>query len=158
MPTIRFSLQPVLEYREHLMEILQSELAELERELMAQKRNLEDLQDRMSQVAGTIRRRQGEGTVDCDDMNRLLHYFELLRMAELQQQKKVKELLESTELKRQELVEAAQAKQCLEKLRERFIERMRQEELLQEGKTLDEIGVVRFHNRQGASSGGDRRP
>ena len=145
MPAMRFQLQSVLDYREQIVDLRQGELAELENRLQAERQVLATLRQRIADLAACISQEQQAGGLNCDDLNYKTAYMEQLEAREEAQIERVRECRLVREAKRQELMQAAQDKQVLEKLKERHLEQQRAEELHREGQALDEINVVRFH-------------
>lgn len=140
-----FRLQPVLNYREQIVEMRQQELAALERALQAERLALATLQGRIQAVAREIRDAQRSVPLDCARIVEQFIYLQELQNREKEQKERIASLTKEVEAKRAELVQAMQEKETIEKLKERFLAQQREEELRQEVKTLDEISVVRFH-------------
>ena len=139
-----FRLQPVLNYREQIVEMRQQELAALEQALQAERLALATLQGRIHALAREIRDAQKSTPLDCERIMEQFIYLQQLQGREQEQKERIARLVKETEAKRAELVKALQEKQTIEKLRERFLAQQKEEELRQEVKTLDEISVVRF--------------
>jgi len=154
MPAMKFQLQSVLDYREQIVDLRQGELVELEQKLQAEQLVLAALRERMADLADDIRESQQAGNLNCTEMNYKLAYLEQLEEREAAQVICVQECRELRDAKRLELMQAAQDKQVLDKLKNRHLEQQRAEELYQEGKTLDEISVVRFHRNADPESRG----
>jgi flagellar protein FliJ len=144
MPAMKFQLQSVLDYREQIVDLRQSELAELESRLQAERLVLISLRQRIADLADGIRIVQQGGGLNCDDLSYKMAYLEQLESRETAQIARVRECRQERDAKRQELMQAAQDKQVIEKLKERRLEQRRAEELHREGQVLDEISVVRF--------------
>jgi flagellar FliJ protein len=139
-----FRLQPVLNYREQIVELRQQELAALERSLQVERMALSAIQGRIFSLAIDIQNAQQSSPLDCALILNQYTYLQQLQNREEEQKARVADLAQKTEAKRTELAQALQEKQIIEKLRERFIARQKEEDLRQEARTLDEISVVRF--------------
>lgn len=139
-----FRLQPVLNYREQVVELRQQELAALERSLQVERMALSTLQGHIFNLAMDIQSTQQRSPLDCALILNQYTYLQQLQGREEEQKARVADLAQKTEVKRTELAQALQEKQIIEKLRERFLAQQKEENLRQEARTLDEIGVVRF--------------
>jgi len=152
MPALKFKLQSVLDYREQIVDLRQGELVELEQKLQAEQLVLAALRERIADLADDIRESQEAGNLNCTELNYKLAYMEQLEEREEAQVARVQECRRLREAKRLELMQAAQDKQVLEKLKDRHLEEQRAEELYRENQMLDEISVVRFHRNAGSES------
>ncbi len=139
-----FRLQPVLNYREQIVELRQQELATLEKSLQVERMALSEIQRRIFGLAMDIQNTQRSSPLDCALILNQYTYLQQLQNREEEQKARVADLAQKAEAKRAELVQALQEKQIIEKLRERFIAQQKEEDLRQEARTLDEISVVRF--------------
>ncbi|MCC7354018.1 MAG: flagellar export protein FliJ [Anaerolineae bacterium] len=139
-----FRLQPVLNYREQIVELRQQELAALERSLQVERMALTAIQGRIYNLATDIQNTQQRSPLDCVLILNQYTYMQQLQNREQEQKTRVADLTKLAEAKRTELAQALQEKQTIEKLRERFVIQQKEEDLRQEARTLDEISVVRF--------------
>ena len=139
-----FRLQPVLNYREQIVELRQQELAAFERNLQVERMALSTIQGRILGLATDIQTTQQTSPLDCMLILNQYTYMQQLQNREQEQLARIAELAKVTEAKRTELAQALQEKQTIEKLRERFVTQQKDEDLRRETRTLDEISMVRF--------------
>jgi len=138
MPRVPFSLQPVLSYKESLVDVLERQLAQLFSARQAIQRALVTLhQERHQLHRRLVPERQGHLRLD-----RLLHcqiYLDWLGERIDERSKQLAEMDERIDEKRRELLSAMQEKQMLEKLRERAVERFMADLERREADLHDEI-------------------
>ena len=143
MPTIPFSLQPVLSYKESLVDLFGRQLAQLFSERKVIETALVALhQERRQMRVRVVVERQGVLHLD-----RLWHYQVYLDWLGERIDEREKELAEMDariEEKRRELLAAMQEKRMLEKLKERATERFMAEMERREATLHDEIATTRF--------------
>ena len=150
----RFRLQSVLEYKAKVEETRKLELAALLAERVAAER-------RLAEIDADIERTQAElsagmrGQVDVDAITRGLTHLKWLREDRTRQIEVIAECTERIEAKRQEVVEAMQDRQALEKLRDRDAERYAEAERHAEQVTLDELATSRHGRRPDAVPAGE---
>jgi len=149
----QFRLQSVLNYREQVVEVRQQALAVAENALQEQRRALQRARERIRSLVADIQREQGGGLLDCTQVVRQYAYLEQLETLEHEELERVMALVKQVQARREELTQAMQEKQTLEKLKERHVEQVQREGLRQEGRVLDEIGVIRFRRHKETGEG-----
>ena len=121
MKKFRFSLETVLDYKQQVLESLQTEHGAILARVRAQEKTLERLEEDYRQLDLEFSRRKLEGLTILDAMQ----YEQYLRAAEREIQRAVErleELRRLEEAKRAEVVAAKQDTSSLEKLREKKLE------------------------------------
>lgn len=142
---VRFSLQPVLDYRASVVEALEIALAQIMRAQAEAEARLAALEAQESDLIAEIARRQ-RGLLDLAALAagraRLRRVQEQVR----QQMEAVEHLRAQAAAKRAELVTAMQDEKILEKLKEREQTRLDAELARAEGRERDDLYVTR-HRR-----------
>jgi len=150
MAKFRFRLATLLKLREATRDERRAELAQAYQADAL----LEQQQDRLQrELAGLVlqsRKVAGPGTLDVDQLLQTQRYELFLRARQSQLADQRGTVAEEIERRRQILVEADREVRVLEKLRQRQLERHREEEGRREMKILDEVAGLR------ASRGGGR--
>ena len=150
MAKFRFRLATLLKLREATRDERRAELAQA----YQADAFLEQQQDRLQrELAGLVlqsRKVSGPGTLDVDQLLQTQRYELFLRARQSQLADQRGTVAEEIERRRQILVEADREVRVLEKLRQRQLERHREEEGRREMKILDEVAGLR------ASRGGGR--
>jgi flagellar protein FliJ len=144
MAQFKFALQPVLNYRQQIVEQRQQELGQLESELQHLREGLETIIQERLHLLDHMKSAQRGGKLDCGDILSQLAYQQDLERKREAQQVLIAEQLVKTEAKRAELLTAVQEKQTLEKLKERQLAEHVAEIDRQERNLLDEMSVIRF--------------
>lgn len=132
----KFHLQKLLEVRELIERKRQKELAECKKQIVTEQEKLSELNDTKTNFS------KGMDDAELLTASGMLAYHEYL--SELRdriavQNQALQNLSQQEEQKRQALLESAQDRKILEKLREKVMERMQAEENQREQKQLDEI-------------------
>ncbi len=142
-----FRLQPVLHYKENLVELRKLELAAAQRKLHAGRTILEELKAEERQVARLIREQHEAGELDLAVLGVGRAYLEDLQHRVGGQELTVKEL-EVAVLERMEaLVSAKQEQETLERLKERARAQFNREMLQLEARLVDESATAGFNRR-----------
>lgn len=145
----KFSLQPVLDYRETRVEILEIELGRL---LQAQQRGitfLEALQSSRDRILEELGKRQ-TGEIDLYLITRLHSNLDTVNERIVEQQTRLIEIAQQIKEKQQEIVNAKQDAEALVKLKEHEIERYKKEEQKKENRLQDDIYIARaYHHTNG---------
>lgn len=121
MKKFRFSLETVLDYKQQVLEALQTEHAAILARVRAQEAELERLETGYHDLDSEFSQRKLEGITILDAMR----YEQYLRAAEREIQqatRKLEELRRQEEKKRAEVVAAKQDTSSLEKLREKKLD------------------------------------
>jgi flagellar export protein FliJ len=142
----KFSLQPVLDFRETREEILEVELGQLLHAQRSAKTFLEALQNSLSRILYQLSRYQTDD-VDIFMIGQLHSNLDIVNERITLQEARLKELSNQIEQKRQELVNAKQASEVLEKLKSHEIERFEDEQSRIENRMLDDIYIARAFQR-----------
>lgn len=138
-------MQPVLSYKQKLEDGLQIELAQLKEAYIREVETLRHLAASKEDCARQLRSFQTESMLDLELIHWTMNFLDGLHNQIEQQTNTVAEAQARMEDKRQLLVKATQERKALEKLRERFLVELAEEERLQESRTNDEIGTALHH-------------
>lgn len=121
MKKFRFSLETVLEYKQQVLESLQTEHGALLAQVRRQEERIEKLEADYRAMAGEFNQRKAEGISILD----AIKYEQYLRAMERQIEEaycRLEELRRQAEKKRAEVVEAKKETSSIEKLREKKLE------------------------------------
>ncbi len=137
----KFSLQPILSYKQKLEELTQIELSQLKEALIIEKEVLNSLENSHRENSAKLRSYQGHTELDLDSIRQIIMFIENLQSKIILQKNVVADAEEKVEAKRKQLLKIMQDRKALEKLKEKFEEEaeeaIRQEEL----RSNDEIGT-----------------
>ncbi|MCX8061743.1 MAG: flagellar FliJ family protein [Anaerolineales bacterium] len=149
--TPKFSLQPVLDYRETRVEILEIELGRLVQSQLRGKTFLEALQSSRNRLLEEMGKQQ-VGDVDLFMLSRLRSNLQMVNQRIAEQEARLAELAQQIAEKQVEIVVAKQDAEALNKLKEQEIERYRKEEVRRENRLQDDIYNSRaFRQTKGAA-------
>jgi len=147
----KFSLQPVLDYRETRVEILEIELGRLVQSQQRGKTFLEALQSSRNRLLEEMGKQQ-VGDVDLFMLSRLRSNLQMVNQRIAEQEARLAELARQIGEKQEEIVLAKQDAEALYKLKEHEIERYRKEEAQRENRLQDDIYIARaFRQSNGAA-------
>lgn len=138
----KFSLQPVLDYRETRVEILEIELGRLVQSQQRGKTFLEALQSSRNRLLEEMGKQQ-VGDVDLFMLSRLRSNLQMVNQRIAEQEARLAELAQQIAEKQEEIVVAKQDAEALVKLKEHEIERYRKEEARRENRLQDDIYISR---------------
>lgn len=147
----KFSLQPVLDYRETRVEILEIELGRL---LQAQQRGktfLEALQSSRDRLLEELGRRQ-TGDIDLFLLSRLRSNLQTVNYRIEEQEMRLNELAGQIAAKQEEIVTAKQDAEALVKLKNHEIERYQKEEQQRENRLQDDIYISQAYRRMNGAT------
>lgn len=149
--TPKFSLQPVLDYRETRVEILEIELGRLVQSQQRGKTFLEALQSSRNRLLEEMGEQQ-VGDVDLFMLSRLRSNLQIVNQRIAEQEARLAELALRIAEKQQEIVIAKQDAEALSKLKEHELGRYRKEEAQRENRLQDDIYIARaFRQSNGAA-------
>ena len=143
MPTIPFSLQPVLSYKESLVDLFGRQLAQLLSERKVIETVLVALHQERNQTHGRLVEER-HGVLHLDRLWHYQVYLDWLGERIDEREKELAEMDARIEEKRRELLSAMQEKRMLEKLQEKARERFMAELERREATLHDEIATTRF--------------
>lgn len=121
MKKFRFSLETVLEYKQQVLETLQTEHGAILARVREQEQHIEELEAAYRALSHEFNRRKEEGLTILD----ALKYEQYLRSSERQIEEAyehLRQLQKQAEKKRAEVVEAKKETSSIEKLREKKLE------------------------------------
>lgn len=147
MRAFKFRLQTVLEMREREEEVAARELAEAMRILEAEKTKLHELRMLEADALAEYHRMQGEGRLDLQAIQWFQAYSMRLASSIREQAQVVEAADHEAEKRRAALMQAAQAKQVLQKLKEQAKADHQKAMDAEEAKQLDEIATQRYQRR-----------
>jgi flagellar protein FliJ len=147
----RFRLQSVLEYKRKVEDDRKLELAGLLTEVAEQEVRLAALDAERERVRAQVLTGMA-GEVDVDSVARGFRHAEWLDERRLRQAELIADLRQRIVAKRQEVVEAMQERQALEKLRDRDRASYEAEQLHAEQTLMDELSTSRYAVRADAAA------
>lgn len=145
MATFKFSLEPVLRYKESLVDLFQMELATLEQRARQARAVRDALKTQIEHSNAELRDRLDQGRLDVDEVNRYRIYAADLSRRLDRQQAIVADLEAQVASKREELLEVRQDQEMLEELKQRQLERFQEEVHQAEAQLIDESAIVAFN-------------
>jgi len=140
----KFNLEPLLNHRRYLEEILQKELAEKKKHLIQQQQKLKDIKRKRHQYSQELHQRQKkDGTVS--DLIMYFKYIERLAKALDHQKHQVELSKRQFNQKRKDLVEMMKKRKTLEKLKEKGLNNFQQQMQKKERDFMDEVAAKQHH-------------
>lgn len=151
MARFRFKLQSVLENRIFLEESAENELAQAQAQLRKAEENLAECRRKAAEADKLQKKKLAGGTINVQELVVLLEYSVALSQQAEQLKELVKRAQQMVEAKKEALLEARQAREALDKVREREFMSWQKRVLKLEQKLLDEmaIGIYRRHEAEG---------
>ncbi len=146
MKKYRFNLEPVLNHRRLVEEILQKDLAILKISLIDENEKLLTYEESRVKLLGELQQIQKEGTTTSDILL-YLPFIEQVSKDIESQKKRVLELEIKVEHNRKDLLEATKKKKALQKLKEKAFKTYNQKLLKNEQDFLNEVAVSQFNRR-----------
>ncbi|MDI6793161.1 MAG: flagellar export protein FliJ [bacterium] len=143
----RFRFQRILEIREHKEEVLRGELSEAKRKLSQQEQVVSSLNEAHLNCLDELRQRKKTGIIP-EEIRWYQRYLNKLLVEIASEEKKQENLSKEVDAARQRLVKASQDKRVMERLKDRALERYKEEEALKEQDFLDELGISIHYRRQ----------
>jgi flagellar export protein FliJ len=141
-----FRLQPVLNYKANIVDMLEVEFARLKLAHQQETAVLEQLQQTKTDEMNALHSRQN-GALNCQAIQMHHQYLQALDRFIRQQTGRVEDAKHRADTKREELVNTVQDQKTLEKLKERHHTTQRQESLRREARIVDDLVITRY--RQG---------
>ena len=142
MKKFRFSLETVLEYKQQVLDSLQTEHGAILAQVKRQEDLIETLEADYRALAGEFNQRKMEGLSILDAMK----YEQYLRSSERQLEEaydNLEELREQEEAKRSEVVEAKKETSSIEKLREKKLDSYNKAVQKSEENLIDEFVMTK---------------
>jgi flagellar FliJ protein len=143
MPTAPFTLQPVLSYKENMVDLLERQLAQLLAERRRMQATLGALRAQRSEIHVLLQREQ-RGTLRLERIQQYRLYLEWLKERIEEEQRRLAELEGRIAAKREELLAMMQDKEMLERLKEKAEDRFLAHLESQEADFNDEIALAQF--------------
>ncbi len=143
-----FPLEAVLRQRQWLEEEKQLELATLQRRLADEQEILDRLEQRRVLALVRLRDEQARPTLDLEVIGYSLSYVGSLDRAIAAQKQVVLRLDQQCAETREQLLQASQGRKVVEKLKEGWMQRQRQDRTREEEKLAAEAAIGRFSRRQ----------
>lgn len=156
MPSYKFKLQRVLEYRERREELLQQELAALMMALLKE-------QDELNRLISSYRKNENElkvkreKKIDLKEIDIYRKFLERMKEKIISQRNRVVHLSNLVSNKREELIEASKEKKVLERLKEKDFGKYLLNLDRKERAFLDELALGKFVREKGGESAGTGR-
>jgi flagellar FliJ protein len=148
MPRFVFRLQSVLDYRQQLEDLAKVAFGEAQGGFFREEATLRRLRDDEARTVDHLEAIQGEGILDMENLQLGLRFLDVLKISVDRQVQVVERAKARVEARRNELVEAMQARKALEKLKEKQLAEYRKTEQQRELKEMDEMAVMR-HGQEG---------
>ena len=140
----QFNLEPLLNHRRYLEEVLQKELADLKIRLDAETGKLWALREKKRKTVLQLEEKQTDGR-SASEIKLYVDFLEQLLKKVEAQRKKVLEAERLFSLKRQDLVTAMKKRKILERLKEKGLQAYEQEQLKKERNFMDEVAGRQFN-------------
>ena len=142
----KFNLQPLLNHRRYLEEVLQKELAQFRKRLIAEQNKLRRLKEKKREYSQKLQQRQKEnGTVS--DLILYLRYLDRLSTELEHQHQQVVAAEKEFKDKRNDLIQTMKKRKMMEKLKEYRLKAYQQQTLKNERKFMDEVATKQFSNK-----------
>jgi flagellar FliJ protein len=142
----QFNLEPLLNHRRYLEEVLQKELADLKIRLDTEKDKLWALRQKRRKTVLQLQEKQTDGR-PASEIKLYIDFVEqLLKEMEAQRQK-VLEAERRFNLKRQELVAAMKKRKILDRLKEKGLQAYEKEQLKKDRNLMDEVAGRQFNHK-----------
>lgn len=141
MARFRFRLQAVLRHRLQIEEERQRALAVVQQQLTAMTNELKAMDDQVEQANNDLRANHLVGPVDVGYLTAHRRFIVGVRRQAMQLVQRMAMVQKQVDEARLALAEAAKQRKIIEKLREKQLDRWRQESARKEGDALDEIGM-----------------
>lgn len=142
----KFNLQPLLNHRRYLEEVLQKELAQFRKRLIAEQNKLRHLKEKKREYSQRLQQRQQiNGTVS--DLILYLRYLDRLSTELEHQHRQVVAAEKNFKNKRNDLIEIMKKRKVLEKLKENRSKAYQQQMLKNERKFMDEVAAKQFSSK-----------
>ena len=142
----KFNLQPLLNHRRYLEEVLQKELAQFRKRLTAEQNKLRRLKEKKREYSQRLQQRQKvNGTVS--DLILYLRYLDRLSTELKHQHQQVIAAEKAFKTKRNDLIESMKKRKVLEKLKENRSKAYQQQMLKYERKFMDEVAAKQFSSK-----------
>ena len=139
----KFNLQPLLNHRRYLEEVMQKELAQSRKRLTAEQNKLRSLKEKKREYSQRLQQRQKvNGTVS--ELILYLRYIDRLSTELERQHRQVIVAEKDFKTKRKDLIEIMKKRKVLEKLKENRLKAYRQQMLKHERKFMDEVAAKQF--------------
>ncbi len=145
----KFALQPVLDFRHSKVEALEIELAELLKEAQKFQNILNSLKELIADLLIELSDRQ-KGDIDLFAIQHLRGNIQLVEGRIEQVKAALVEANQRVELKRLEMVQARQEEETLHILKNKEIERFKEEQNLIENRQMDDVYISQAFRRQQA--------
>lgn len=139
----QFKLEPLLNHRRYQEEVLQKELADHKKALLAEQRLLRDLKDRKRQNLQQLQIRQKEGR-PASELKLYVDFIDHLTAEMEAQSEKVSEAQRRLDTTHEALIAAMKKRKALEKLKAKGRRAYEQAELTKERKLLDDVAGHQF--------------
>jgi len=143
MKKFNFKLEPLLEYRQRLEDILRKDLAEVGRLLAIEEAKLQGLRDMHSNSIKEVERLKGEDN-NTEELMLYYNYLVGLKSYIEEQSQMVAKSKQIYEKQRQKLVESAKERKTVELVKERAQSQHESDENKEDQKITDDIGSSRF--------------
>lgn len=141
----RFHLQPLLSYKQNLEDLQQIELAQLKAACAREEEELRRLEELQQEAARHLRTYEAESQLNLELIKLAFKFLESLRERIARQSEVVAQLVDQVETKRQQLVKTMQERRVLEKLKERYLAEIEEQNRRQEMRLNDEVGTALHH-------------
>jgi flagellar FliJ protein len=142
----RFNLEPLLNHRRYLEEVLQKELADLKIRLETEKDKLWTLRQKKRQTVLQLQEKQIDGR-PASEIKLYIDFVDQLSKEMEAQRRNVLEAKRNFNLKRQELVAVMKKRKILDRLKEKGLQAYEQEQLRKERSLMDEVAAHQINHK-----------
>jgi flagellar FliJ protein len=143
----KFELQHVLDYRVNIEEKCQVAYSEQMRCVENERRNLETLRAKKTELMDQFQQHQKSEKINAGDISMYIAYIRRMIVREEEQLAVVAKEEALLVEKRGLLLEAVRNRKAMENLKEKKHQEHKAQELEKERKKLDEFGIVRFQDK-----------
>jgi flagellar FliJ protein len=145
MKKFRFKFETVLKVKEKKEEKLKKELFKLNALQIEQHQILEKIKEEKSKTAN---KKSGETVIDIQSLIYFEQYLNLLRKQIDDINKKIRELQEQIDDKREEVITATKEKKTFERLKTHHLNEYNKTIIANEQKVLDEVAVSKYNRKE----------
>jgi flagellar FliJ protein len=142
----QFNLEPLLNHRRYLVEVLQKELAGFKIQLDAEKNKLWVLRQKKSKTVLQLQEKQTDGR-PASEIKLYIDFIDQLSKEMEIQRRNVLKAKRNFNLKRQELVAVMKKRKILDRLKEKGLQAYEQEQLRKERSLMDEVAAHQINHK-----------
>ena len=139
----KFSLQSLLNHRKHIEENLDKELGRIKRAMNNEKRKLENITKQKIKCRKELQKNQDDGH-RVSEIILCFNYLDKLSKDIDKQRRRLKDVEQKYDIKRNELMEAMKKRKTLERLKEKEMQAYNYSKMKVEQDMMNEVAANRF--------------